>query len=186
MNASYALSITPGQRRWRWDLNPRRGCPLTRFRGVRPRPLGDSTAAEPTRPARPAGGIVSAVPAVTGVPELPEEAAQQPAALVRQYAADHLDVWSEPAVVQHVPQRARRAGPRVGGSVHQPAKPRGANRSRAHRARLQGDDQRAPGQPPAAQRACRRADRHDLGVRRGITVGLAAVPGAGDDRADWV
>ena len=22
--------------RWRWDLNPRRGCPLTRFRGVRP------------------------------------------------------------------------------------------------------------------------------------------------------
>ena len=34
--------------RWRWDLNPRRGCPLTRFRGVRPRPLGDSTAAELT------------------------------------------------------------------------------------------------------------------------------------------
>src|SRR5215831_14554629 len=37
--------------RWRWDLNPRKGCPFTRFRGVRPRPLGDSTAAEPTRPA---------------------------------------------------------------------------------------------------------------------------------------
>src|SRR5579859_8004033 len=36
--------------RWRWDLNPRRGCPLTRFRGVRPRPLGDSTAGEHTRP----------------------------------------------------------------------------------------------------------------------------------------
>jgi transposase InsO family protein len=35
--------------RWRWDLNPRKGCPFTRFRGVRPRPLGDSTAAEPTR-----------------------------------------------------------------------------------------------------------------------------------------
>ena len=35
--------------RWRWDLNPRRGCPLTRFRGVRPRPLGDSTAGELTR-----------------------------------------------------------------------------------------------------------------------------------------
>ncbi len=38
-----------GRRRWRWDLNPRRGCPLTRFRGVRPRPLGDSTAGELTR-----------------------------------------------------------------------------------------------------------------------------------------
>ena len=34
--------------RWRWDLNPRKGCPFTRFRGVRPRPLGDSTADEPT------------------------------------------------------------------------------------------------------------------------------------------
>jgi hypothetical protein len=34
--------------RWRWDLNPRRGCPLTRFRGVRARPLRDSTAGELT------------------------------------------------------------------------------------------------------------------------------------------
>ena len=42
------------QWRWRWDLNPRKGCPFTRFRGVRPRPLGDSTAAEPTRPGQPA------------------------------------------------------------------------------------------------------------------------------------
>jgi hypothetical protein len=29
-------------RRWRWDLNPRRGCFLIRFRSVRPRPLRDS------------------------------------------------------------------------------------------------------------------------------------------------
>lgn len=41
-----ALCLADG--RWRWDLNPRRGCPLTRFRGVRPRPLGDSTVGEPT------------------------------------------------------------------------------------------------------------------------------------------
>src|SRR6516164_9847447 len=41
--------VLAGQWRWRWDLNPRKGCPFTRFRGVRPRPLGDSTAAEPTR-----------------------------------------------------------------------------------------------------------------------------------------
>src|SRR6266550_6772614 len=27
--------IAPGQWRWRWDLNPRRGCPLTRFRVLR-------------------------------------------------------------------------------------------------------------------------------------------------------
>jgi hypothetical protein len=25
----------PGQWRWRWDLNPRKGCPFTRFRGLR-------------------------------------------------------------------------------------------------------------------------------------------------------
>src|SRR4029077_1772340 len=35
--------------RWRWDLNPRRGCPLTRFRGVGPRPLGDPTPGALTR-----------------------------------------------------------------------------------------------------------------------------------------
>src|SRR6266516_5687922 len=27
--------LATSQRRWRWDLNPRRGCPLTRFRGLR-------------------------------------------------------------------------------------------------------------------------------------------------------
>src|SRR5271169_3664167 len=41
--------VLAGQWRWRWDLNPRKTCAFTRFRGVRPRPLGDSTAAEPTR-----------------------------------------------------------------------------------------------------------------------------------------
>jgi hypothetical protein len=39
--------------RWRWDLNPRRGCPLTRFRGVLLRPLGHATAVEGTRAALP-------------------------------------------------------------------------------------------------------------------------------------
>ena len=27
--------IIAGQERWRWDLNPRKGCPFTRFRGLR-------------------------------------------------------------------------------------------------------------------------------------------------------
>ena len=56
----HVTDVIPSQWRWRWDLNPRRGCPLTRFRGVRPRPLGDSTAGELTRTgacsaARPSG-----------------------------------------------------------------------------------------------------------------------------------
>ena len=33
--------------RWRWDLNPRRSCPLTRFRGVLLRPLGHATVDKP-------------------------------------------------------------------------------------------------------------------------------------------
>ena len=35
MNANNPLSGIAGQQRWRWDLNPRRGCPLTRFRVLR-------------------------------------------------------------------------------------------------------------------------------------------------------
>jgi hypothetical protein len=46
------IHIVPGQWRWRWDLNPRKTCAFTRFRGVRPRPLGDSTAGEHTRTGR--------------------------------------------------------------------------------------------------------------------------------------
>ena len=34
--------------RWRWDLNPRTACTVTRFRGVLLRPLGHATAAEIT------------------------------------------------------------------------------------------------------------------------------------------
>src|SRR5205085_12176995 len=41
--------------RWRWDLNPRTACTVTRFRGVRPRPLGDSTGAPGRVPDRRAG-----------------------------------------------------------------------------------------------------------------------------------
>src|SRR5438477_4914056 len=87
--------------RWRWDLNPRRGCPLTRFRGVRPRPLGDSTAGELTR--------ISLVVASARGEELPQDRA----ALLRQDAADHLGLVVQPRVPQHVPERPRRPRLRV-------------------------------------------------------------------------
>jgi hypothetical protein len=35
MNDDNQLRIVAGQWRWRWDLNPRKGCPFTRFRGLR-------------------------------------------------------------------------------------------------------------------------------------------------------
>src|SRR5437773_8778566 len=85
--------------RWRWDLNPRRGCPLTRFRGVRPRPLGDSTAGELTL--------------ISGSPGL-EEVAEQGAALLGEHPADDLRAVVQPGVPQHVPQRAGRPGLGIG------------------------------------------------------------------------
>src|ERR1022692_1322963 len=94
--------------RWRWDLNPRRGCPLTRFRGVRPRPLGDSTAAEPTRPMllRMSGDREPRVKASrTVAPALNEEVAEQGSAFTGQNAADHLAPVAEPAVAEHIPER---------------------------------------------------------------------------------
>src|SRR5512140_2825954 len=100
MNASYPLGVVTGQQRWRWDLNPRRGCPLTRFRGVRPRPLGDSTAAEPTRPVpgRPQAGRMAG--SARAGPALGEELAQQSPALLRKDSAHHLGAVVEPAVAQ--------------------------------------------------------------------------------------
>jgi hypothetical protein len=35
MSDEYWIRIVPGQWRWRWDLNPRKGCPFTRFRVLR-------------------------------------------------------------------------------------------------------------------------------------------------------
>src|SRR5271166_5719512 len=76
--------------RWRWDLNPRRGCPLTRFRGVRPRPLGDSTAGELTIRA--------------GLPALAEELAEQPRTFAGEHPAQHFGGVREPGVPDHVPE----------------------------------------------------------------------------------
>ena len=51
--------IIAGQQRWRWDLNPRKGCPLTRFRVLRTtvhhRPLASLTSAD-RQPRSPVNG----------------------------------------------------------------------------------------------------------------------------------
>ena len=124
--------------RWRWDLNPRRACTLTRFRGVLLRPLGHATAAEitgrsPRRPPERRSGSSS-----------PDSAASTP--------RHDLGPVVEPPVAHDVPQRADRAGLGVVGAVDQPVDPGEHQGARAHRARLEGDHQRAAGQPPLAQR----------------------------------
>src|SRR6516164_11200836 len=78
--------ILAGQWRRRWDLNPRKTCAFTRFRGVRPRPLGDSTADEPTgtRHLR----LLSYGACGRG-PALGEEVAQQCTAFAGEHTAEH-------------------------------------------------------------------------------------------------
>src|SRR5436305_14742262 len=105
MRANYSPSVIPSQRRWRWDLNPRRGCPLTRFRGVRPRPLGDSTAGELTRIRACARDDLPGIR-----PSRREEVTQQVTALGGEDATDDFRAVVEAAVAQHVPGRPHRAG----------------------------------------------------------------------------
>src|SRR5438046_8391459 len=94
------IGVLVGQRRWRWDLNPRRGCPLTRFRGVRPRPLGDSTAGELTRIRAGASDDLPGIP-----PSRREEITQQVTALGGEDAADDFRAVVKAGVAQHVPER---------------------------------------------------------------------------------
>src|SRR5918999_2009074 len=154
--------------RWRWDLNPRMSCPITRFRGVRPRPLGDSTASSLPDPAP------------------GEELREQGAALIRQHRRDDLWAVVEATVAYDVPQRADRSRLGVDRAVDDPLHARQYGGARAHGARFEGDDQGAAGQPPGAEMGRRRADREDLGVCRGVAGLFAPVVGGGDDLADGV
>ena len=134
--AHSASNVTVNRRwRWRWDLNPRRSCPLTRFRGVLLWPLGHSTADEPTD-CRPRARS--------------EPVTQQRAALVREHAGDDLGPVVEPSVPYDVPQRAHGAGLGVVGAVDDARDPGQHRRARAHRARLQRDDEGAAVEPPPA------------------------------------
>jgi hypothetical protein len=154
--------------RWRWDLNPRRCCHLTRFRGVLLRPLGHATAGRSYRSPRRAPhrfrGVASRrCPAkkLAAVPRsAPPAPRRRPPSVV------------QPAVADDVPHRARRPrfgvpGPNTSRST------RAAPCARAHRARLQRDHQRAPGQPPAAEPAAACAAQH-LGVRGRVAVASRA------------
>src|SRR6266540_7156945 len=131
-----SLGVVAGQGRWRWDLNPRTACTVTRFRGVRPRPLGDSTSALGRVPDRVAGR--ARLPALAG-----EEGSHQGGTLLGEHAADDLRAVVQPAVAHHVPQRADGAGLGVGRAVDEAVHPGQHEGAGAHGARLEGDDQGA-------------------------------------------
>ena len=100
--------------RWRWDLNPRRSCPLTRFRGVLLRPLGHATAVEGTgAPFRHAGA--DSRRAVSD-----EEITKQGAAFLGKHPALYFGPVVEPTVPHEVPQRAYGPGLGIGRSEDEP------------------------------------------------------------------
>lgn len=87
-------------------------------------------------------------------------------------------------------RRSRTTSHRVGGSgllvagaVDHPVDAGLDGGARAHRARLQGDDQRAVGQPPAARTGGGPAQGEDLGVRRRVAVRLPLVVGGREQTA---
>ncbi len=148
--------------RWRWDLNPRRGCPVTRFRGVLLRPLGHATAEQTTRARRSRKKAVSSSPH-SSRPDLRHD----------------LDPVVDRPVAHHVPHRTGRSGLGVPGAEHHPVDPRQDQRPGAHQAGLEGHDQRAAVEPPRPAAPRRGPQRQDLRVRRRVTVGLPPVrPGA--------
>src|SRR5256714_582405 len=129
--------------RWRRDLNPRRGCPLTRFRGVLLRPLGHTTVEyrlgdEPgaLRRARRlrAGGRLRAAPDGGR----PDHRAEHPAA--RRAGTRRGRVLHRPAGPLRPAGRLRRArgGDGDGGALH-PGRP-------APRARADHPDRQRPSQ----------------------------------------
>ena len=97
------------------------------------------------------------------------------AALRGEHPADHLGAVGEPAVTQHVPQRAGRAGLRLPRPEHHARHPGQPDRAGAHRAGLDGHRERAALQPPLPPHGGGGAQGEHLGVRGGVAERLAGV-----------
>ena len=133
------------------------------------------------------GGMTFRREAATGVrPSRGEEVTQQGTALTGENPADDFGAVVQASVPQHVPERSHGPGLGIFGPVDQPGQPGRRHRPGAHRAWLEGDDERQPGQPPAAQSPGRLPDRDDLRMRGGVVVYLPAVAGPRYDRARLV
>jgi len=68
----------------------------------------------------------------------------------------------------------------IGSAEVEPADTCEGYRRRAHRARLQRHMEIAVGEPLAAERARRRANGDELGMRGGVAIGKRTIAGAGD------
>jgi hypothetical protein len=99
----------------------------------------------------------------------------------------------EPPITHDVPQRPDCTCLRVPCAEHHAAHPREHGRARAHRARLQGDGERATDQLPVAEHLAGPSQGDHLGMRRRVVVRLPLVVRlrdhrtgrVEDDRTDW-
>ena len=112
-----------------------------------------------------------------------EEGAQLHGGLLCEDTADDLGRVRHASIAQDVAQGSGSASLGVPGAEDDAVDARGKDGARAHRAGLEGDDQRAAGQAPRSSGAARLAQGDDFGVACGVVVGLAAVPPASDDAA---
>ena len=169
----------------------RRAVPVARVDLRRAGRAADGSAAADRGDRDPRGGLAvgasaARVPAVGASASVGEERVQQGGALGLEHARDHLGPVRQPSVPGDVVDAAGRPRLRVPGTEHDARDASGQDRARAHRARLERDDQGVPVEVPVARHRRCRAERQDLGVGRGVLRGLALVAPRGDDRAALV
>ncbi len=110
------------------------------------------------------------------VAPLGEEAAELNSGLLLEDTTDHLDAMVEAGVPQDVAHGTRGPGLRVPRREDDTIDPRLHDRTRTHRARLQGDHQRAAHQIPTVQPTPGITQSDDLGVGGRVVVAFALVP----------
>ena len=115
-----------------------------------------------------------------------EKGTQLHGGLLGEDSADHLGRVGHAGVAQDVAQGASGTCLRVPRAEDNAVDAGGENGTRAHRARFEGDDERAARQTPGSPGATSLTQRDNFGVTSGIVVRLAAVPPAADDPAVFV
>jgi hypothetical protein len=108
-------------------------------------------------------------------PAIGKEAGQELRTLLFPHPTDNLGTVVETTVPQHIPQGSGRSVLRIPGSKDDPIHPRKPRRTSTHRARLEGDSQRHPAQPPFTNRRCCRTDRHNFCMGRRIPINLTSI-----------
>src|SRR5205807_8653165 len=91
-------------------------------------------------------------PAAPRLAERAEEATEQRAALAGEHPLDHLDAVVAAGMAEDLVDASVRALLGIAGAIDAGVDPSLDHRPGAHRAGLEGDHHRHPGEPPAAER----------------------------------